>query len=115
MDSQKPIYFGGLADKSVPLFQEVLRLDRLNQGAAWLLPIVSAWAGEFELSVETGMEYFRRFGFDPEIHSWLAFSHFGLGDYDRAKFHIETAMEMFGKESNVYVLPRSRLSICCPG
>lgn len=93
----------GLADKAVPLFKEIIRLDPANIGAHWYLVIAHAWAGQFEEALDAGERYFNKFGEDPEVHFWMGAAYQALDELDVAAVHMERARVLFGDNVNDYL------------
>jgi TolB-like protein len=96
-------FLGGLAEKAVPLFDRVLKLDPGNQGAAWHRAVAESWAGQPTLAAEHAKAYIRKFGEDPEIYTWLAVSLYTLGERPQARLFLERSLRLFGEDqSNLY-------------
>jgi tetratricopeptide (TPR) repeat protein len=96
-------FLGGIPDKAVPLYRRVLDIDPANDGALWSLVLVLAWSGQFRETLQAGDDYFRRFGEDPEVHTWVAFAHHGLGEMEEARKHYETAIQQLGENPTWYI------------
>ena len=84
-------YYGGLTDRALPLYRRIIEIDPLNQTAHWHLVIAAFFVGAFEEAIEVGSLYFRRFGDDEAIHTFVATSHHSLDNVERAREHYEKA------------------------
>ncbi|MEE8367317.1 MAG: hypothetical protein V3S30_03285, partial [Thermoanaerobaculia bacterium] len=83
---------GGLPELSQPIFQRILELDPLNEGAAWWLVLGAAWTGEYEAAVQAGEAYFSKFGDDLLAHTYVGVSQYALGRLDQADNHYQKSM-----------------------
>jgi TolB-like protein len=93
----------GVPRNAVTLFRRILEIDPASEAAHWWLVVSSAWAGQFEESIELGEIFLRRFGEDPEMYTWIAVSFHALGELEAAAFYYDKALEIFGDDSNFYV------------
>ncbi|MEE9270665.1 MAG: protein kinase [Candidatus Krumholzibacteria bacterium] len=91
-------FMGGQPDKAVVLLERIIERDPANRGAHWFLVMAHNWANQHEKTLETGEEFFTKFGEDGEIHRWVGDSYHHLGDLDAARVHYERALELPGGE-----------------
>jgi tetratricopeptide (TPR) repeat protein len=94
----------GLPDKALPLLQRAIAIDPANPGAQWFLTLADAWSGRYRDATAAGEAFTRRFGDDPEVHTWIGLSYHSLGDLEQARIHYEKANDLFGEDTNFYVL-----------
>jgi tetratricopeptide (TPR) repeat protein len=93
---------GKMPEYALPYAESAIKLDPANVGAHWFRVIALAWAGKFQQAIDAGTEFFRRFGDDPEIHLWLAYSYDRLGNPSQAGEHYEASVRLFGGDTNNY-------------
>lgn len=93
----------GLTDRALPYFDRILMIDPGYQGAAWYKVIAHAWSDQPEAALNAAERYFRIFGEDPEVHTWVGLSYFKLGNVDAARLHFTRAITLFGNTTNWYV------------
>ena len=96
--------FGGLPDRSLPLFRRVIELDPANAEAHFHLVVGSFWARQLEEAINIGNVYIRRFGDDPHVHGHVAASYQLMGNHERAREHYKKATDVAGPSSPVYPL-----------
>ncbi len=86
--------FGGLPDRSLPLYRRITIMDPANVAAHYHLTWASAWAGEPEQAIEAGNTYLQRFGDDFEVHTALALAYHASGSHEIAREHYDKATEL---------------------
>jgi tetratricopeptide (TPR) repeat protein len=96
-------FYGGLADKAIPLYAKMLQIDPDNRGALWHEVIASAWAIQPDRALDEGDKFLKRFGEEPEMHNWMGLAYQELREFDAAKVHYDRAIDLFGENSNEYV------------
>jgi serine/threonine protein kinase/TolB-like protein len=92
----------GLPLKAISLTQRGLAIEPTHQGLRWWQVVSCAWGSEFEACIESGEEYFSKFGDDPEVHLWVAFSYDKLARIEEASVHYRQALELFGDNTEFY-------------
>jgi serine/threonine-protein kinase len=93
---------GGLVAKSIPLYNRVIEIEPSNEAAHWYRTIMDAWSFQPDSCIAHGELFFSRFGDDPELHLWVAFSHETLGNIDEARVHYLRSINRFSENSNGY-------------
>ncbi|MCH7780116.1 MAG: protein kinase [Acidobacteria bacterium] len=91
--------FGELADASVPLFERVLELDPRNREARFFLVIAHGWSDGCDGAITVGEDYFRRYGFEPEIHKHVALCYEFRNEPEQARRHHDLAIRGFNPRS----------------
>lgn len=91
--------FGGLPDRSLPLYRHVIELDP-NEAAHWNLVFASFWAGELEQTIDAGNLFVRHFGDDRAIRVKLGHAYYLLGDYERAREHYDKSIQVSTEPSS---------------
>jgi serine/threonine protein kinase/TolB-like protein/tetratricopeptide (TPR) repeat protein len=94
--------FLGLPLKAIPLTERGLAIEPTHQGVRWWQVVAFAWGKEFEACIASGEEYFSRFGDEPEVHLWVAFSYENLSMIEEATVHYRRALELFGDNTEFY-------------
>jgi tetratricopeptide (TPR) repeat protein len=87
-------HYGGLIDRSIPLYRRALEIDPANEAAHWHLVVASNYVRDYEDAVRSGDVYFGRFGDDEILHDQVARAHHALGHFERARQHYEKAMAL---------------------
>jgi tetratricopeptide (TPR) repeat protein len=86
-------HYGGLTDRSLPLYRRVIEIDPANEAAHWHLVVALGFVGAYEDSIRAGDAYLTRFGdMDALLHDQVARAHHALGHFERARQHYEKAM-----------------------
>lgn len=96
-------FFGGLAEKAVPIFEEILEHDPANMAARWYLAPAAAWAHLYPESIQFAEDFLSMYGDEQEMYTWIGFSHHALGNREEAIRNYEKALEISAYESNYYV------------
>jgi TolB-like protein/tetratricopeptide (TPR) repeat protein len=92
----------GLPLKAVPLTKRGLTIEPTHEGLQWWQVVAFAWGKEYEACIASGEEYFSRFGDEPEVHLWVAFSYENLSMIEEASVHYRRALELFGDNTQFY-------------
>ena len=85
--------FGGLENRALPLFRQVMEEEPANQAAPWFMTLAACWAGSFQEAVDAGEKYLSAFGDDSEVHLWMAIALHSTGRRKDAEGHYRSAVE----------------------
>ena len=94
--------FLGLPLKAIPLIERGLAIEPTHEGLRWWQVVAFAWGGQFDACIESGEEYLSKFGDEPEVHLWMAFSYENLNMIEEATIHYRQALELFGDNTQFY-------------
>ncbi len=94
---------GGMADRSIEIFERVIAQDPANQAAQWFLSFATLWAGDTEACLKESANYLRRFGSDPEVRLWRGMAFSSLENHRRAINELRVAQEEWGDENQAYI------------
>ena len=87
-------HYGGLVDRSLPLYRRIVEIDPRNQGAHWHLMHAYYMVGKFEAVIDIADAYSRRFGDDDWTLFWAGHSYLHLGNLERARERYEALIKM---------------------
>ncbi|GEM_PF-6368184 len=92
---QAEAYFlGGLEKRAIPLLSSIIRRDKANAAAYWIMTMAATFSGQYELAIRTGRTFLDRFGEDYEVRLWVGVAHFERGDLERARENYEVALKL---------------------
>jgi protein kinase/serine/threonine-protein kinase len=96
--------FGGLRDKSPPLYRRVMELDPANYDAHYSLAEVNVYIGKFHEVIDAGALFLRKFGdrSPQQVHMYLGMAYHCLGDAEKAKAYYERAIAAAPEDWQTY-------------
>ena len=89
--------YGGLEERSFPLYRRVMELDPAS-GAALFHLVVASWVIEPQQAIDVYETYVNRFGEEIPLQAIVASAHYFLGNDEKAREYFAKALD--GIESN---------------